>query len=45
MISKFRGEIMLMDPKKGEYEGSNGSDAMPFDERPSDIPLDDDIPF
>lgn len=45
VISKFRGEIMLMDPKKGEYEGSNGSDAMPFDERPSDIPLDDDIPF
>ncbi len=42
VISKFRGDVILMDAKRSDMD--SGSDNI-FDERPSDIPLDDDIPF
>ncbi len=51
VISRFRGDIMLMDPKRSDYEGNvtepvNASEpTIPFAESPSDIPIDDDIPF
>ncbi len=40
VLGKFRGDLVILDPKKieGEFEDKN-------DEIPSDIPLNDDIPF
>lgn len=40
VLGKFRGDLVILDPKKtdGEFESKN-------DEMPSDIPLNDDIPF
>ncbi|MDR1391417.1 MAG: single-stranded DNA-binding protein [Holosporales bacterium] len=40
ILGKFRGELVILDPKKSDpdLEGRH-------DEPPSDIPIDDDIPF
>lgn len=43
VISRFKGDIMLMDPKKGDSSDLN-TDSGAF-ESSSDVPLDDDIPF
>jgi single-strand DNA-binding protein len=52
VISRFKGDILLMDPKKSDqgdissvatHEVSDDIDHI--DERPVDIPLDDDVPF
>lgn len=44
IISRFKGDIMLIEPKRGETSEVS-SDSAPFDTAQSDIPLDDDIPF
>lgn len=40
VLGKFRGDLVILDSKKsdGEFDGH-------VDETPSDIPVDDDIPF
>ena len=40
VLSKFRGDIIIMDSKRSD----NGFDSR-HDEHPTDIPLDDEIPF
>lgn len=40
VLGKFRGDLVILDPKKTEGEFEEKSDEMP-----SDIPLNDDIPF
>lgn len=44
VISRFRGDIMLMDPRKGDSSEAN-SDTNVFGEGHSEVHLDDDIPF
>lgn len=40
VLGKFRGDLVILDPKKTESEFEDKSDELP-----SDIPLNDDIPF
>lgn len=40
VLGKFRGDLVILDPKKTEGESEDRADEMP-----SDIPLNDDIPF
>lgn len=40
VISRFKGEMVILDAKKSEGDFDSRSD-----ESPSDIPVDDDIPF
>ncbi len=40
VLSKYKGEMIILDSKK-----SDGDFEMRSDERPTDIPLNDDIPF
>jgi single-strand DNA-binding protein len=40
VLGKFRGEMVILDPKKGDTESDGRNDSIP-----SDIPLDDDLPF
>ena len=43
VISRFKGDVILMDSRRSDSDSSSMDSV--FDERPSDIPLDDDIPF
>ncbi|MDR1488376.1 MAG: single-stranded DNA-binding protein [Holosporales bacterium] len=49
VVSRFKGDVLLMDSKPrdslSEIPESTGAALHHNDERPSDIPLDDDIPF
>jgi len=40
VLGKFRGDLVILDPKKTEGESEDRTEEMP-----SDIPLNDDIPF
>ncbi len=40
VLGKFRGDLVILDPKKTESEFEDKNDELP-----SDIPLNDDIPF
>jgi single-strand DNA-binding protein len=40
VLGKFRGEMVILDPKKGDTDSDSRNDSIP-----SDIPLDDDLPF
>jgi single-strand DNA-binding protein len=46
VISRFKGDILLMDPKRSDQNDiPSEHDVDHIDERPADIPLDDDVPF
>lgn len=47
VISRFKGDILLMDTKRNDQNDipSIADTDYHIDERPADIPLDDDIPF
>lgn len=43
VLGKFRGDIVILDSKRGESAGD--LDEKIEDEMPADIPIDDDVPF
>ncbi|MDR2598417.1 MAG: single-stranded DNA-binding protein [Holosporales bacterium] len=40
VLGKFRGELVILDSKRGDSENDGRNDSLP-----SDIPLDDELPF
>jgi single-strand DNA-binding protein len=47
ILSRFKGDIMLVDARRmdGDIQSEAIDQSRHFDVRPTDIPLDDDVPF